>query len=237
MRQVVKDRRVLGLIRGWLKSGVMEEGKVRYSTSGTPQGGVISPLLSNVYLTPFDRALTEAGCRHIRYADDVVILCRSREEAESALAVAREALGRLKLRLSEEKTKVTSFQEGFDFLGFNFTSRSQRVGSKSLKAFYEKVREASKRQQANQPVAGVIANLNPIIDGWGRYHRDGQNRGFFKRLDGWVRNRVRAYVRRRWRDRGRWKIHSAEELTSMGLASLYDLIRAPRQLLLFGGPP
>lgn len=237
VRQVVKDRRVLGLIRGWLKAGVLEEGKIRYQTSGTPQGGVISPVLSNVYLTPFDRALKEAGLRHVRYADDVVIFCRSREEAESALAVARSALGRLKLNLSEEKTKVTSFQEGFDFLGFNFKARYRKVAGKSLKSFYEKVRAATRRQQANKPVTEVIAKLNPIVDGWGRYHRDGQNRSLFKRIDGWVRNRVRAYVRRRWKDRGRWKVFSADELTSLGLTSLYGLIRAPRQLELFGGPP
>jgi retron-type reverse transcriptase len=86
--QVVKDRRVLGLLHGWLKAGVMEEGKLRYTTSGTPQGGVISPLLSNVYLTPLDNALTEAGYPFVRYADDGVILCRSEEEAAGSFLAA-----------------------------------------------------------------------------------------------------------------------------------------------------
>ena len=237
VRQVVKDRRVLALIRGWLKSGVMEEGKLRYLTSGTPQGGVISPLLSNIYLTPFDRTLEAAGYTHVRYADDVVILCRSREEAQSALAVAVEALGRLKLRISAEKTKVTSFQEAFDFLGFKFKTRSRGIGEKSLKAFYEKVREVTKRRQGDRPVGDIITNLNPVVNGWGRYHRVGQNCAIFGQIDKWVRNRVRAYVRQRWRDRGRNKLLSAEELAEKGLTSLAYLIRAPRQLSLFRGPP
>lgn len=112
VRQVIKDRRVLGLIWGWLAAGVMEEGNVRYLTSGTPQGGVISPLLANIYLTPFDQEMEKAGYVHIRYADDVLILCRTREEAEAALETAREILELLKLKLSPEKTVINSFQEG-----------------------------------------------------------------------------------------------------------------------------
>lgn len=237
VRQVVKDRRVLGLIRGWLCSGVMEEGETRYLTSGTPQGGVISPLLSNIYLTPFDLALRDAGYRHVRYADDVLIMCRSREEADAALEVARRLLARLKLRLSEEKTVVSSFQEGFDFLGFRFGSRGRGVGRKSLRGLYQKVRVATRRQQGDRPLAKVIAVLNPLLVGWGRYHREGRNRGLFQRLDQWVRNRVRAYARGRWRDRGRWKIHSREELAAMGLFSLYSLFPRAQQLELFGGSP
>lgn len=237
VRKVVKDRRVLGLIRGWLKAGVLEEGQIRYETSGTPQGGVISPLLSNIYLTPFDLAMSKAGWTIVRYADDVLILCRSREEAESALAVARQTLGRLKLRLSEEKTKVSSFQEGFDFLGFHFGVRSRGVGRKSLRALHQKVRHVTRRQQGDRPLPEVIADLNPIVRGWGQYHRKGQNKGLFRQLDRWIRNRVRAYKRRRWRDRGRWKLFSAEELAKLGLFSLHQLIVGSGQLELFGGSP
>jgi group II intron reverse transcriptase/maturase len=231
VREVVKDRRVLGLIRGWLKSGVMEEGRVRYQTSGTPQGGNVSPLLSNVYLTPFDFALQHAGYQHVRYADDVLILCRSRAEAESALAVARTLLGRYKLTLSEAKTSVSSFQEGFDFLGFRFKKRNRGVGRKSLLSFYEKVRQATRRQQGNAKLDTVIAATNQILVGWGQYHREGQNRGLFATLDKWVRNRIRAYERRRWRDRGRWKIFTAEVLAAKGLRSLHALISRPVQLV------
>jgi len=147
VREVVKDRRVLRLIRGWLTAGVMEEGNVRYETSGTPQGGVISPLLSGIYLTPFDRGLQAAGYAHVRYADDVLILCKTREEAEAALEVAGDLLSRMKLRLSPEKTTISSFQEGFDFLGFHFRERHVGVGKKSLKSVYAKVRETTRRNQ------------------------------------------------------------------------------------------
>jgi RNA-directed DNA polymerase len=233
VRQTVKDRRVLGLIRGWLKSGVMEAGRVRYQTSGTPQGGNISPLLSNIYLTPFDFALQQAGYQHVRYADDVLILCRSREEAESALSVARTILSRYKLNLSEAKTVVSSFQEGFDFLGFRFKKRNIGVARKSLLSFYEKVRQATRRQQGDAPLAAVIATTNRILVGWGQYHLEGQNRGLFATLDKWVRNRIRAYHRRRWRDRGRWKVFTPDDLSARGLRSLYAMITRPVQLLLF----
>ena len=237
VKQVVKDRRVLALIRGWLKAGVMHEGEIRYETSGTPQGGTISPLLSNIYLTPFDLELTKAGVRHVRYADDVVLLCKSREEAEAALQLARDLLSKLKLSLSEEKTKVTSFKEGFDFLGFRFQKSSRGVGNKSLRNFYEKVREATKRKQGNRPWPTLFDGLNPILRGWANYHRHGNNRGLFKTLDKWVRNRVRAYHRGRWRDRGRWKLLEAAVLAKAGLQSLYDVIFGSGQLLLFKGSP
>lgn len=236
VREVVKDRRVLRLIRGWLTAGVMEEGNVRYEVSGTPQGGVISPLLSGIYLTPFDQALQAAGYAHVRYADDVLILCRTREEAEAALQVAGDLLSRMKLRLSPEKTVISSFQEGFDFLGFHFGKRHVGVGKKSLKSVYAKVRELTRRNQGDIPVEKVIAELNPKIEGWANYHRYGNNIVLFRNLDRWVRNRVRAYIRRRWRDRGRWKLYSAEELDRMGLARMEWKIPRYQQLKLFESP-
>ncbi len=194
VRQVVKDRRVLGLIRGWPKAGVMEEGEVRYTTSGTPQGGVISPLLSNIYLTPLDNALTEAGYRFVRYADDVVILCRGKEEAAKALHHARAVLGWLRLELNEEKTSIRTFKEGFDFLGFRFTNRGRHIAKRSLLALYGKVREVTKRQQGDKPVISVIADLEPLLRGWGNYHREGRNVGMFTHLDKWIRKRLRARI-------------------------------------------
>lgn len=236
VREVVKDRRVLGLIRGWLTAGVMEEGIVRYETSGTPQGGVISPILSNIYLTPFDRELQKAGYAHVRYADDVLILCKTREEAEAALQVAGDLLNRMKLRLSPEKTVIRSFKEGFDFLGFHFGKRHVGVGKKSLKSVYAKVREITRRNRGNIPVEIVINELNPKIVGWVNYHRHGNNIVLFRRLDRWVRNRIRAYIRRCWRDRGRWKLHSAEELDRMGLKRMEWKIPRYQQLKLFESP-
>lgn len=236
VREMVKDRRVLRLIHGWLTTGVMEEGNVRYATSGTPQGGVISPLLSNIYLTPFDRGLRAAGYVHVRYADDVLVLCHTREEAEIALEVARDLLSRLKLRLSMEKTVISSFQEGFDFLGFHFGKRYVGIGKKSLKAFYAKVRELTRRSQGDIPVELVIKQVNPMIRGWADYHRYGNNIGLFRTLDKWVRNRIRAYVRGRWRDRGRWKVLSTEELDLIGLIRIEERIPRVHQIRLFESP-
>lgn len=237
--QVVKDRRVLGLIRGWLEAGVLEEGNVRYQTSGTPQGGVISPLLSNVYLTVLDNALTEAGYKFVRYADDVLILCRSEEEAAEALNHARAVLGRLRLKLNEEKTRRSTFEEGFDFLGFHFGRRGRTIAGKSLKAFYDKVREGTKRHQGDKRVTTVIKELNPLLRGWANYHREGQNVGMFDKLDNWIRKRLRGYMYKRWRV-FKWPMAhkpTAEQFERMGLFSLRKVLRPESlQLSLFPAP-
>jgi group II intron reverse transcriptase/maturase len=233
VRQVVKDRRVLGLIRGWLVAGVMEEGNVRYQTTGTPQGGVISPLLSNIYLTPFDNALTEEGYRFVRYADDVVILCRDKEEADRALGFARQSLARLKLELSEEKTTIATFKSGFDFLGFRFKLGGRGISSKSIKAFYQKVREATRRHQRDRPVEEIIEAVNPILRGWGNYHKEGRNVGIFTVLDNWVRRRLRAYIYKRWITRKWFEVSkpTKEDFERKGLFSLRGILR-PKHLQL-----
>lgn len=237
--QVVKDRRVLGLIRGWLEAGVLEEGNVRYQTSGTPQGGVISPLLSNVYLTVLDNALTEAGYKFVRYADDVLILCRNEKEAAEALNHARAVLRRLKLELNEEKTRRSTFEEGFDFLGFHFGRGGRTIAGKSLKAFYDKVREGTKRHQGDKPVTTVIKELNPLLRGWANYHREGRNVGMFDRLDNWIRKRLRGYIYKRWRVFKWPMVHkpTAEQFERMGLFSLREVLRPESlQLSLFPAP-
>lgn len=234
--KVVKDRRVLGLIRGWLTAGVMEEGKIRYQTSGTPQGGVISPLLSNIYLTVLDNALEAKGHRFVRYADDVVIFCHERRQAIEILAYVRQVLGKLKLELNEEKTCVRSFAQGFDFLGFHFTRRGVKVSSKSLKGLYRKVREVTQRQQGDRPVQAVIDRLNPILQGWSNYHKRGRNVGLFTKLDRWVRKRLRAYVHKRWRTREGHP--SNREFAQKRLVSMRSIIRPSQnvQLMLFEAP-
>jgi len=136
------------------------------------------------------------------------------------LEVVSDLLSRMKLRLSLEKTIISSFQEGFNFLGFHFGKRHVGVGKKSLKSVYAKVRQLTQRNQGNIPIERVIAELNPKIEGWANYHRYVNNISLFRSLDRWVRNRVRAYIRRQWRDRGRWKIYSSEELDRMGLARM-----------------
>jgi len=237
--QVVKDRRVLGLIRGWLAAGVMEEGNIRYQISGTPQGGTISPLLSNVYLTVLDNALTEAGYQFVRYADDVLILCRSKDDSERALNQARTVLGRLKLALNDEKTHISSFDEGFDFLGFHFGRHGRSIAGKSLKAFHGKVREITKRHQGDKPVGAVIKELNPLLRGWANYHREGRNVGMFTKLDSWIRKRLRGYLYKRWIV-FKWpgvNKPTAEDFQRMGLFLLRKVLRPEAiQLSLFPTP-
>lgn len=238
VRKVVKDRRVLGLIRGWLKAGVMEEGKVRYLTSGTPQGGVISPLLSNVYLTALDNALEDRKIQFVRYADDVLLMCSNEGEAAEALDYARQVLGKLKLELNMEKTAMSTFKEGFDFLGFRFGPRGRGVGTKSLLGFYRKVREITRRCQGDIPLESVIQKLNPVLRGWCNYHSEGRNAGLFTRLDRWVRNRLRAYVYKRWRTHHRGFAKPDESsFVQTELFSMREMLRpCASQLKLFQVP-
>ena len=137
----VSDRRVLKLLRRWLEAGVMEDGVFSETVSGTPQGGVISPLLSNIYLHAFDRAMTERGIGElVRYADDFVVLCRSECDANAALQAAGEILGDLGLKLHPDKTKVVDLREGregFDFLGWHFRARvSGRLLERGIRRYY-----------------------------------------------------------------------------------------------------
>jgi RNA-directed DNA polymerase len=200
---------------------------------------VISPLLSNVYLTVLDNALAEGGYQFVRYADDVLILGRSEEEAAKALNHARAVLGRLKLELNEEKTRMSTFEEGFDFLGFHFGRRGRTIAGKALKAFYDKVREETRRQQGDKTVQTVIEALNPLLRGWANYHREGRNVGMFGRLDSWIRKRLRGYIHKRWRVY-QWPKENkptAEEFARMGLFSLRKVLRPESlQLSLFPAP-
>lgn len=155
-----------------------------------------------------------------------MILCRTKEEAARALGFAQDILGRLKLELNEEKTSITPFDEGFDFLGFHFGRRGRGVGSKSLKSLYAKVREVTRRQQGDRPIEEVIERLNPIIRGWGDYHKEGRNVGLFTRLDRWVRNRLRSYCWKRWRDRPARNVKPTRyDFERMALFSLRSILR------------
>jgi len=146
VREKIVDGSVLGLIRAWLKAGVMEDMKLKMVTTGSPQGGVISPLLANVYLHQFDRIMMERGYRLVRYADDFVILCKLERKAERALEVAKQILeGQLKLTMHPEKTRIIHFRDGFDFLGCRFRGRYVPPKAKSLKKFKDRVRELTAR--------------------------------------------------------------------------------------------
>jgi len=210
----VSDRRVLKLVRQWLQAGVMVDGDVQRTVAGTPQGGVISPLLSNIYLHAFDRELAQRGVGVlVRYADDFVVLCRSSQQAEAALDSAREILAGLGLELHPDKTKTVDLgegREGFDFLGCYFRARmsgrlweQKRIvryylhrwpSQRAMKRLREKVRDRTGRNRAGTDVEVVIGDLNPILRGWGTYFRTGNAAHKFAQVDRYVVRRLRGLM-------------------------------------------
>jgi len=200
LHRIIPDRDVTHLIWKFLKAGVLEEGQWRHTVSGTPQGGVISPILANLYLTELDRSLERSGLRMVRYADDFVVLCRNVNQAAYAFKQVRDKLGKLKLSLSAEKTRITDVYHGFTFLGHTFWSGGGTLytfpSDKSIGAYKDKVRIATRRQQPRN-VKMVIERLNPLIRGWGNYFRHGNGKTRFRRLDEWTRMRLRSFLRKK----------------------------------------
>lgn len=250
----ISDRRVLKLLRQWLRAGVMEDGTVRTATAGTPQGAVISPLLANVYLDDLDR-IWQATCSHlgqlVRYADDFVILCRTRSQAEQALAKVRAILGLLRLQLHPTKTRLVELglgKDGFEFLGcylrivrshfkrrcYLFRWPSQRA----MKAVRAKIHDltARRRWAGMKDIRAVIRVLNPVLRGWGGYFRTGNASDQFNQVDRYVWERlVRLLLQRggqrRWKPGGRPFRRSAwphrRFVTDHGLYQLLGTIRYP----------
>ncbi len=245
----VSDRRVLKLVRKWLKAGVMEEGTVRTSTAGSPQGGVISPMLANVYLDDFDRTF-EATCGHlgrlVRYADDFVVLCRTEAQAEQAMRRVREIMSSLRLELHPTKTKLVELglgQEGFEFLGCylrivqsHFKGRRYLFrwpSPRAMNAVRDKIRALTDRRLCARvkDVREIIGNLNPILRGWGNYFRTGNASAKFNAIDRYVRMRVLRVMERRGGQRRpnfRWEDwpHS-RFVEEHGLHKLLGTIRYP----------
>ena len=219
----VADGNILGIVRQFLTSGVMEEGKLRDTVRGTPQGGVISPLLANIVLDVLDQRLTAAGYEHVRYADDFVILCKSPNEAERALDFVRDVIGaELELELSAEKTHLTSFAKGFDFLGFHLTSHGARMRKKSVERFKDKVRAITVRHHNLDD--RLIDTLNRVIKGTANYFatRWSTVARQFTELDKWVRLRIRCMRRKRKSSYDHIRLTRAW-CRRQGLASLHSL--------------
>ena len=189
----VADGNILRLVKEFLTAGVMEDGVRKPTTVGTPQGGVISPLLANIVLNRLDWQLHEAGFRFARYADDFVVLCQHKREAQEALNLVREVLeNELGLSLSPEKTMITTYGKGYEFLGFHLSSRSRRMRDKSVQKFKVKVRELTVRKHNLD--ARVIEKLNRVIRGTANYFatRFSTCRWEFQKLDSWIRMRLRC---------------------------------------------
>jgi RNA-directed DNA polymerase len=254
----VSDRRVLKLLRGWLQAGVMEGGTYSETVSGTPQGGVISPLLSNVYLhfldTVWQRQCAEVGVL-VRYADDFVILCRKREAVEEAERRVRIIFDRMKLTLHPEKTRkveLTDGKEGFDFLGCHLRMRmSGRLweerrekryylnrwpSKRSMKRVRTRVKELTcSRRDGVRDVGQLIHDLNPVLRGWGNYFCTGNAARKFVSLDSYVVRRLNAFRWRRYRRHlkaGEWARWPRDEYESKGLHRLSGTVRYPKPCML-----
>jgi group II intron reverse transcriptase/maturase len=238
----ISDGRVLGLIRQMLEAGYMERGK-RYPTpKGTPQGSVVSPLFSNIYLNPFDHKMEEKGYRLTRFADDWVVLCETRSEAERALKDAKEILETLGLTLHPEKTRITHIDWGFEFLGYKLKRgkglklpkhkikkkmNKQDIYAiptdKSVKRFTETIRNRTKRK-VPLTLQEVIDWINPVIRGWGNYYRKAHVRKLFNRLQRWIVRRIWNHQCKRWRNTG-WKKYPEQKLyEEFKLVNLLSLI-------------
>ena len=208
----VCDRRVLKLLRQWLEAGVMEEGVHRENVAGTPQGGVISPLLSNIYLHVLDTLWTRHSSSLgtlVRYADDLVVVCKTRQQCEEAERRIKVILARLGLELHPDKTRRVELydgKQGFDFLGCHLRKRlsgaiweraRQRLyflhrqpSRRAMKGIRQKVREATPRGRCHADLRTVIADLNPILRGWGNYFRTGNAARSFNQIDAYVYERL-----------------------------------------------
>jgi len=183
---------VLDLLERFLRCGVLEDGRLLATTKGTPQGGVISPLLANIVLNRLDWHLDQLGLRFVRYADDFVVLCQNRSQAEEARAQVETLLAQLGLSLSPQKTAITSYRKGYTFLGFILSSRSRRIRPKSLEKFKDNVRALTIRK-LNLDLE-LVDRLNALIRGVAQYFcaSFATNREQFHKLDSWIRMRMRA---------------------------------------------
>jgi RNA-directed DNA polymerase len=198
----VSDRKVLNLIDAFLHQGVLDGLKEWTPEEGTPQGAVISPLLSNIYLDPLDHLMVERGLEMVRYADDFVILCRSAEDATRALETVQQWTASAGLTLHPTKTRVIDVKtESFDFLGYRFEGGTRRPRPKSLAKFKDTVRAKTKRTSGGS-LSQIIAQLNATLRGWFEYFKHA-HKWTFGRLDGWIRMRLRSLLRRRQGQKGR----------------------------------
>ncbi|HZD43506.1 MAG TPA: group II intron reverse transcriptase/maturase [Methanomicrobiales archaeon] len=239
----IADSRVLKLIQQMLKAGYLEKGQQFATPRGTPQGGVVSPLLSNILLTPFDKEMRRQGYRLTRWADDWVVTCRTRSEAEYALARAAKILEQLGVTLNREKTRIVHIAHGFEFLGFKiqrgkgrFKLTCDRIKSKlnrqhlyaiptqkSVNRFKDQIR-AWTRRRTPLGMGELIKRINPIIRGWGNYYCRSHVRKRFNQLDRWIVRRLWSHRAKRWRNTG-WKEYPTKRLrVEFELVSLVALI-------------
>ena len=237
VKRRISDRRVLKLIWQWLKAGVLENGGWSASEIGSPQGGVISPLLANIYLHVLDMYWAERYAslgKLVRYADDYVIICRTQREAQEALQKVKQSMIKLKLTLHPTKTRIVDMgQEGFDFLGFHFHKiRAKKThkllpyiwpSQKAMKTVRKKIHEITMRKRLSNPLEEVIKYLNLVIRGWRNYFRIGNSTMKLQDLDRYVSQRLKQWVRSQKGSRGHWNERAFETLIAQsGLEYFYQ---------------
>jgi len=228
VQTTVSDGKVLAVIDAFLTQGVLEEGKHWSPETGTPQGGVLSPLLSNIYLDPLDHQLARHGYQLVRYADDFVILCRTEAEARAALQAVQQWTVPAGLTLHPEKTRIVDATQpgGFDFLGYHFERGYRWPRTKSLAKLHATIRPKTRRTSGTS-LHVIIENVNRTLVGWFEYFKH-SHPTTFPRLDGWVRMRLRSILRRRHhrRGRGRGRDHQRWPNTFFAAHGLYTLTTA-----------
>jgi len=229
----ISDGRILELIESYLKAGVMEQCKGWETTEqGTPQGGVVSPLLANIYLDELDWLITKAGMQMVRYADDFVVLCSTQTQAQHALELISQWMQKAQLQLHPQKTKIVDATQagGFEFLGYHFERGHKWPRQKSVLKVRETIRKRTGRANG-QSLECIIAGTNPILRGWYNYFRHGKVHPL-SNLDSWVRGRLRSILRKRTKRKGkagggpdhhRWPNRFFDE------AGLFNLIAAHAQ--------
>jgi RNA-directed DNA polymerase len=248
MKERISDRRVLKLIRQWLEAGVMEDGTVRETLAGTPQGGVISPLLSNIYLNKLDR-IWAARCGQlgelVRYADDFVVMCATASRAREALRRVGLVMDRLGVKLHPAKTRMVDLRRGkesFVFLGCTIRKRRsiqrapdkhfmQRWPSpKATKKLRDRVRELTSKRHSGKEVKQIVAELTPVLRGWGQYFRTGNADREFNKMDGFVVMSLRRWQHRRGGQRPTKRApFTGDQLYGMGLHKLMGTVKYPAQ--------
>jgi RNA-directed DNA polymerase len=231
----VADGRVLGLVRAFLDQSVLDGDQDWIPEQGTPQGAVISPLLSNIYLDPLDHLMAERGYEMVRYADDFVVLCRSPEDAAAALALVRDWTAEAGLVLHPGKTRLVDARtDGFDFLGYRFEAGQRWPRANSLTKFKDTIR-AKTRRTVGRSLERVVADLNPVMRGWFEYFK--HSRAWtFGTLDGWIRRRLRSILRKQQKRQGGARPNGADQtrwpnayFDGLGLFNLRRAYEAARQ--------
>jgi RNA-directed DNA polymerase len=224
----IADGPLLRLIEAFLKADILDDMSQWTPEQGAPQGAVLSPLLSNIYLDPLDHLLAEAGFEMVRYADDFVILCREADDAQRALEIVGQWVAENGLTLHPTKTRIIdSRTDGFDFLGYTFRGQKHWPRRKSLAKLKDAIR-AKTRRTSGVDLQCVVASLNPILKGWFGYFQHSSYRNVFRDIDGWTRMRLRSILRKRMgkRGRGRGSDHQRWPNRFFAERGLYSLVAA-----------